>query len=207
MIDFLEDEGLVLDWAKDGISGMHLALTQPFDLIILDLMLPGMNGLKLCQSLRDQGIQLPILILTALDELSDKVRGFQCGADDYLTKPFELKELLYRIKALTRRYQTSAPLLTIGDLTMNLGTRKVTREGRELQLNKVCFQLLEALMRAAPNAVSREVLSRLIWNDQPPFSDALKTHIYDLRQVIDRPFQVPMIITVRGYGFQLNTPP
>lgn len=205
--DFLEAEGFQVDHASDGIGGLHLALTQSFDVLVLDLMLPGMNGLLVCEKLRQQGSQLPILMLTARDTLPDKLEGFRVGTDDYLIKPFALPELLARIKALAIRGRSQQPqLMQLADLELCLGTMTAKRQGEALPLNRVAFNLLRLLMEASPNLVSREVMIEKIWGDHPPGSDALRSHMYNLRQVVDKPFKQALIITHRGMGYRLVDP-
>ena len=204
IMDFLEASGYSPDHAPDGICGMHLALTQRFDVIVLDLMLPGMDGLTLCSHLRERGDSTPILMLTARDTLPDKVAGFDAGTDDYLVKPFALKELFVRIRALGQRNRsTSGQVLRVADLELNLGTFEVTRAGRPLELNKVGTRILQCLMEASPNVVTRDELTWQIWQDQPPGSDALRSHIYHLRQVVDKPFPTHLLQTLRGVGYRL----
>ncbi|MDJ0837836.1 MAG: response regulator transcription factor [Acidobacteriota bacterium] len=204
IIDFLEAEGWEPDHARDGLSGMHLALTQTYDVLILDIMLPGMDGLTLCSQLRSQGIQVPVLMLTARDTLPDKLAGFQAGSDDYLVKPFALPELAARVQALGQRRQRQEDrTLRLADLEMHPGTHKVTRAGRPITLNKVTYQILEILLKAAPNLVTRDELTWQIWRDQPPGSDALRSHLYALRQAVDKPFDQPLLHTIRGVGYRL----
>ncbi len=202
--EYLSVEGFVVDNALDGISGMHLALTQSFDALVLDLMLPGMDGLTLCRRLRDQGFATPILMLTARDTLDDKLVGFDAGTDDYLVKPFAMAELVARLKALIlRRSRRDGRELRVGDLTLNKGTFEVRRAGRVLELNKVCIRILRYLMEQTPNVVTREDLTNYLWDDQPPGSDVLRSHIYQLRQTVDKPFDYSMIQTIRGVGFRI----
>ncbi|CAM2009032.1 response regulator transcription factor [Acanthopleuribacter pedis] len=202
--EYLSAEGFTVDHALDGVGGLHLALTQPFDVLVLDLMLPGMDGLALCRNLREQGLAIPILMLTARDTLDDKLVGFEAGTDDYLVKPFAMQELVARLRALLlRRHRRDGMELTVGDLTLHKGTFEVRRQGRLLELNKVCIRILRYLMENTPNVVTREDLAHYIWDDQPPGSDALRSHIYHLRQVVDKPFNLAMIQTIRGVGFRI----
>ncbi len=202
--DYLEGEGLVMDHAMDGVGGLHLALTQSYDVLILDLMLPGMDGLTLCEKLRGRGVDLPVLMLTARDTLPDKLAGFEAGSDDYLVKPFALQELLARVRALgARGRRKSCRTLRLADLELDLGTMTVKRAGRKLNLNQVGIRILAHLMEATPNLVSRRDLIYHIWQDFPPGSDALRSHLYNLRQVIDKPFDKPLLHTVRGVGYRL----
>ncbi len=202
---YLEKHGYLLDFAYDGISAMHLALTNPFDVIVLDLMLPGMDGLSFCHRLRsDAKLDTPVLMLTARDTLDDKLKGFEVGADDYLVKPFALQELHVRLQALHRRSHGKLDnLLTVGDLTMNKSTLQVHRAGQRIELNPACLKLLQRLMEDSPAVVTRSVLETLLWADEPPDGDALRSHFYKLRQAIDRPFEVPLIHTVHRIGYRI----
>ena len=202
--DYLESRGHILDFAMDGISGLHLALTHDYDAIVLDIMLPGMDGLTFCQKLRKEGgKQTPVLMLTARDTLSDKLEGFEAGADDYLVKPFALEELTARLGALVRRLKVTPKKLQIADLEFDSGTMKVYRSGKEIKLNRVCLQILQILMKASPNVVKRSDLEQILWGDMPPGSDALRSHIYALRHAIDKPFKTPLIWTIHGIGYRL----
>lgn len=206
--DYFELQGHVTDYAMDGIGGLHLALTQEYDAIILDIMLPGMDGLTFCRKLRKEGEKVtPVLMLTARDTLDDKLEGFDAGADDYLVKPFELEELSARIQALVRRSDHARKkLLRIGDLEMDLGKMQVQRTGRLIELNRACLKILTMLMQASPNVVSRQEIEHVLWSDTPPGSDALRSHIYTLRQAVDKPFKHHLIQTVHGLGYKLVDP-
>lgn len=202
---YLEKHRYILDFAYDGISAMHLALTNPFDIIVLDLMLPGMDGLSFCQKLRaDAKIATPVLMLTARDTLDDKLKGFEAGADDYLVKPFALQELHARLQALYKRsHGKTDNLLTVGELTLNRSTLQVHRAGRRLEINPTGMKLLQRLMEEAPSVVARDALETLLWADEPPDGDALRSHMYKLRQAIDRPFDSPLIHTVHRIGYRI----
>ena len=158
--DYLEDLGYTVDFAGDGITGLHLAVVNDFDAIILDLALPGMDGLEVCRKLRQEAAKdTPVLMLTARDRLEDKLAGFETGADDYLVKPFELQEVVARLKVLASRGRRRTQReLTVGDLVYNLDTLNVTREGKEIHLNPIGLKLLQSLMEASPNVVSRSEL-------------------------------------------------
>ena len=203
--DYLEIQGHVLDFAMDGIGGLHLALTQDYDAIVLDIMLPGMDGLTFCRKLRKQGAkQTPILMLTARDTLADKLEGFEAGADDYLVKPFELQELEARLGALVRRAgQSLQDHLQVGDLEVDMGKMVVQRAGYPVELNRTSMKILTMLIQAYPNVVSRKEIEHVLWGDMPPDSDALRSHIYALRRAIDKPFKRPLIQTVHGVGYRL----
>lgn len=202
---YLEKHRYVMDFAYDGISAMYLALNNPFDVIVLDLMLPGMDGLSFCQKLRTEtGITTPVLMLTARDTLDDKLKGFAAGADDYLVKPFALQELHARLQALYKRsHGKTDNLLTVADLTLNKSTLQVHRGGQRLDVNPASLKLLQRLMEQAPAVVMRDELETLLWADERPDGDALRSHMYKLRQVIDRPFACPLIHTVHRIGYRL----
>lgn len=204
---YLESSGYLLDYAADGVNALHLAVTQSFDAIILDIMLPGINGLEVCRRLRTEArLTTPIIMLTARDELDDKLEGFDVGADDYLVKPFALPELEARIEALVRRQRGLAAVYTVGDLELNVETLAVTRAGVSVQLSKTLFAILRILMRESPKFVSRETIEREIWGDDRPDSDTLRSHLYNLRQAIDQPFEYPMVETRSGQGYRVNVP-
>lgn len=202
---YLEKLGYVLDFAHDGVTAMNLALTNPFDVIVLDLMIPRMDGLTFCQRLRaDAEIETPVLMLTARDTLDDRLKGFDAGADDYLVKPFALQELHVRIRALYKRSHRNADnLLTVGDLTLNRSTLLVHRAGRRVEINPAGMKLLRRLMEQAPAVVDRDELETLLWADERPDGDALRSHMYKLRQAIDRPFDRPLLHTVHRIGYRI----
>jgi len=208
IIDFLEGEGHRLDYAADGRRGLNLALAGAYDVVLLDLRLPRLDGLEVCRQLRGTAERhLPVLMLTARDTLGDKIAGFDAGADDYLTKPFALEELLLRCNALGRRNRIhDAHLLTIGELTIDRRQRTAARAGRTLDLHNTPFDILVALAEAHPAVMTRSELTDRIWGDEPPPSDALATHIYVLRQTLDRPFAAPMLKTLHGVGLRLEVP-
>ncbi|MDT8397724.1 MAG: response regulator transcription factor [Pseudomonadales bacterium] len=202
---YLEKHSYIMDFAYDGISAMRLALTNRFDVIVLDLMLPGMDGLSFCQKLRaDAKRETPVLMLTARDTLDDKLKGFKAGADDYLVKPFALQELHARLQALYKRSRRKTDkLLTVGDLTMNRSTLQVHRAGRRIDLAPAGMRLLQRLMEETPSVVTRDDLETLLWADEPPDGDALRSHLYKLRQAIDKPFDKPLIHTVHRFGYRI----
>ncbi|MDT8319949.1 MAG: response regulator transcription factor [Xanthomonadales bacterium] len=204
--DHLEHSGYEVDYAADGITGLHLAVTHDFDVIILDLMLPGMDGMDICRKLRTEAAkQTPVLMLTARDTLEDKVAGLDAGADDYLVKPFEIEELDARLRALLRRAsgEVAAEVLRVGGLQLDTGTLEVTREGRRLNLTPIGLKLLTALLKASPRVLSRRELERAVWGDIAPDSDALRSHLYNLRKTIDKPFDRTLLHTVSGMGYRL----
>ncbi len=203
--DYFEAKGHSLDFAMDGISGLHLALTEEYDVMILDIMLPGMDGLSLCKKLRESSAgQIPVLMLTARDTLPDKISGFESGTDDYLVKPFALQELEVRLYSLVKRTRaTYSSRLTVADLEFNMETMTVSRAGQQIELNRACLQILEILMKASPKVVSRKDLEYSLWGDMPPGSDALRSHLYTLRRKIDKPFSGNLLQTVHGVGYKL----
>lgn len=204
--DYMAVRGHTMDYAMDGISGLHLALTEPYDVIILDLMLPGMDGLTLCGKLRGEGGKTtPVLMLTARDTLDDKLEGFEMGADDYLVKPFALEELNARVLALVRRSQSKpTQVLRVGDLTLDTATLKVQKGHQEIDLNNTCFQILKILMESSPSVVSKKAMEHALWGDTPPGSDALRSHFYTLRQKIDKPFNTALLQTLHGIGYRIE---
>lgn len=205
--DFLEDSGHVVDYAMDGIFGLHLAVTQPVDVIVLDIMLPGIDGYSLCRRFREESEKpTPILMLTARDTLYDKLQGFDAGADDYLLKPFALEELEARLMALVRRspQYDASKILESGPVRVDIGQRQVTINGTPVRLNRTCFKILVKLMQSAPEVVSRVDLEHHLWGDWKPVSDSLRTHIYALRKALDEPGRPSLIETVVGIGFRIK---
>ena len=206
LYEYLEGRGYVLDYAADGVTGLHLAVTGNYQAIILDLMLPGIDGLAVCERLRnDAKKSTPVLMLTARDTLQDKIAGLDTGADDYLVKPFEIQELEARLRAILRRSQqtTASDVMEVGDLVLNTGTLEVRRADQVITLMPIGLRLLSALMKASPNVVSREELEQYVWGDVMPDSDALRSHLYNLRKAIDRNFAKPLLHTVHGAGYRL----
>jgi DNA-binding response OmpR family regulator len=203
--DYLEPKGHVLDFAATGPHGLQLALQERYDIIVLDIMLPGLDGMALCRRLRNEGrSDVPVLMLTARDQLEDKLEGFQAGADDYLVKPFSVKELEVRLQALIKRGTSQgARVLVVGDLHYDPQTFAATRAGRTLELNPMQRRLLELLMSNTHRVVTREELERHIWGDALPDNDVLRTHIYSLRNVIDKPFAQKLLQTIHGTGYRL----
>jgi DNA-binding response OmpR family regulator len=204
--DFLAPKGHELDFAADGITGLHLAVTHDYDVIILDLMLPALDGIEVCRKLRQEAKKsTPVLMLTARDQLNDKVAGFEVGADDYLVKPFALKELEIRVEALARRGQgrSASRILSVGDLEFDPDTQAVKRAGQRLNLNPSLRTLLGLLMANSHRVVKRSELEHALWGDNPPDADVLRAHIYALRSIIDKPFDTKLLHTVHGMGYRL----
>lgn len=203
-VQYLELEGIICDHASNGVAGLELMRRGRYDALLLDLNLPRLDGLTLCQRLRAAGDDTPILMLTARDRLDDKIEGFRAGTDDYLVKPFALQELVVRVQALARRRSGQVRRLSCGDLEMNLAERRITRAGQDIRLTPIGWRLLEALLRASPSVVSRQALQEAVWGDDIPDSDSLKVHLHYLRKAIDGPFQRPLLQTVQGHGFALK---
>lgn len=203
--DYLEDRGHLVDFAGDGVTGLHLAVVHDFDVIVLDLTLPGMDGLDVVRKLRHEAHkQTPVLMLTARDALEQKIVGFESGADDYMTKPFALQELAARLDVLSRRGKgPQSRVLKVGGLTFNLDTLTVTREGQTIQLNPIGLKLLQALMEASPSVVTRQDLEQRVWGEELPDSDSLRVHIHGLRAAIDKPFAKPLVHTRHGIGYRM----
>ena len=205
VLDYLQLKGFGVDCARDGLSGLHLASTGHYDLIVLDIMLPGIDGYQVAKRLReDAHNDVPILMLTARDALDDRLQGLRAGADDYLVKPFALSELVARIDAILRRSQGSRKrVLKVADLAYDLDTLHITRAGQVLKLNPLAMTLLAILMQKSPAVVRREALEEALWGDDSPDSDSLRSHIHLLRQVLDKPFDRPLLHTLHGVGYRL----
>jgi two-component system OmpR family response regulator/two-component system copper resistance phosphate regulon response regulator CusR len=194
------------EWARDGEQGLELASSQQFDAIILDLLLPRRGGLDVLRELRRAGIQTPVLLLTALGTVDERVAGLATGADDYLVKPFAFPELLARIKAVCRRSMTRpSPTLEVGDICLNLASRRVTRGGVEINISPTEFSLLEFLMRHAGQVVTRKMLCEHIWYaDWEGMTNVVEVHINRLRSKLDRGFPTSAIETIRGRGYAIR---
>ena len=206
LISYFENRGFSVDYAADGLTGLHLAVTNHYDAIILDLMLPGMDGLSICEKLRQNARNsTPIIMLTARDTLDDKVTGLSTGADDYLVKPFAIAELEARVMAQIRRNrgEVAQDFLSVGDLVVDTSTLAVKRAGKALNLTPIGFKLLKTLMKASPAVVTRQELERKVWGDILPDSDTLRSHMYTLRKTVDKPFATSLLKTVQGSGYQL----
>jgi len=205
LADYLALKGYEVDCAQDGLTGLHLAATQHYDLIVLDVMLPGMDGYALCRRLREgERRDTPVIMLTARDALDDRLQGFRTGADDYVTKPFALPELAARIEAVLKRTRAGGRrLLKVADLSYDLDTLEVVRAGQPLKIGPIGLKLLAVLMQKSPAVATREALEAALWGDAPPDSDSLRSHIHTLRQQIDKPFPKPLLHTVHGVGFRL----
>lgn len=208
--EYFEARGDDVVLATDGESGLQMTLETDYDAIVLDLLLPGMDGLSLCRSLRQAGrTRVPVLMLTAKDLLADKIEGFEAGADDYLVKPFSLAELDARLKALVRR--ASPPetprVLTVGDLRFDLNTLEAERAGVAIKLNPTTRRILTVLMQNANRVVTRAELERELWGDRAPEGDFLRAHMHALRTAIDKNFPDKLLHTIHGTGYRLSPDP
>ena len=202
----LREELYAVDTAADGTEGLAKAKESDYDAIVLDGMLPGFDGYEVCRRLRQQiGLSTPVIMLTARDQLDDKLQGFDKGADDYLVKPFEMKELEARLKAQIRRSrgELESQPLTVADLSFDPVSLQVSRAGCTLRLTPIAVQILKLLMRESPRLVTREAIEHEIWGEEPPDSDALRSHLYNLRKSIDKPFEKKLIHTISGLGYRL----
>lgn len=204
LLQYLQLSGYTCDHAADGLKGLSMLQKHNYDVLILDLMLPMLDGLHVCEQLREEGNDIPILMLTARDSLKDKMQGFQAGTDDYLIKPFAFEELTLRIEALARRRSGQVRRLQVEDLIVDLTKHEATRRGERLHLTPTGWTILETLVRASPAVVSRPTLEHAIWGDTPPESNALKVHLFHLRKTVDRDGWPPLIHTLSGYGFRLG---
>lgn len=203
--EYLTLKGWTVEWCLTGPDAMRRLMTDPFDLLILDLGLPGLDGLSICKELRAVHSKLPILMLTGRDAIDDRVKGFEAGTDDYLVKPFALRELALRVEALLRRtYGESDKVLRVSDLELNLETMRVTRAGREIRLHPLGLRLLKILMSQSPAIVGRARLEALLWNGSVPDSDSLRSNLYRLRQEVDKPFKKNLIHTHPGLGWSIS---
>jgi DNA-binding response OmpR family regulator len=204
--DYLEACGHSLDAAPDGVSGLNLAATREYDAIVLDWNLPRMDGLVLRRLRSDEKKTVPVIMLTARDQLADKIDGFESGVDDYLVKPVALPELEIRLRSLVARLRRSiAPdhVLAVGDLSFNLRTLEVARGGRQVQLSRTSRHLLELLMRESPKVVARQRLEQVAWGEETPEIDLLRSHMYVLRRAIDQGSEPKLLHTISGVGYRL----
>jgi DNA-binding response OmpR family regulator len=201
----LEEQGYAVDLARTGREALDWAEVVPFDLIVLDIMLPEINGITVCRRLRSQGNQAAILMLTARDTVDNRVTGLDAGADDYLVKPFDLKELLARLRALSRRHTTKTSILAVADLRLDTRTRVVTRGNTVIKLTAKEYAVLECLLREPDRVITRTEIAESIWNyDVYNQSNVVDVYIRNLRRKIDDPFELRLIQTIRGVGYRLS---
>lgn len=204
VLEYLSMKGWTVEWCATGPDAVRRLNAEAFDLLILDLGLPGIDGLAICRGLRDANAKIPILMLTGRDAIDDRVKGFEAGTDDYLVKPFSLRELAARVEALLRRtYGAADKVLRVADLEMNLETMRVTRAGQEICLHPLGLKLLKILMSQSPAIVGRQRLEALLWNGSAPDSDSLRSNLYRLRQEVDKPFEKALIHTHPGIGWSI----
>ena len=211
LIDYLELRGFVTQHASDGHAALSLLAVNDYDLIILDLMLPGVDGLALCSHIRNQLCsRVPIVMLTAKDGIDTKISAFDIGADDYVIKPASLREINARVQALIRRsgrIATDNEILSIGDLRLDTGTLKVERAGLPIALSPVPLKVLALLMRSSPNVVHSLAIHRELWGEERGDTHAIVVHLHTLRNTIDKPFDRQLIHTVRGFGYRIADDP
>lgn len=206
LIDYLEIQGYVSDYAPDGHAALRLLSANSYDLLVLDLMLPGLDGIGICKQVRNElRSSVPIVMLTAKDDIDTKITALDIGADDYVIKPVALRELEARIRALIRRatHGTDHKVLTVGDLRFDTGTMKIERGGKSIVMPPVPTRILALLMRHSPNVVHHLAIHREIWGDEPGDSHALIVHMHALRNGVDKPFEKQLIHTVRGFGYRI----
>ena len=204
VLEYLEQQGALVEYAGDGRLARELLREHHFDLILLDVMLPGEDGYSLCRYLREElTLDTPVIFLTARDQLDDKITGFSTGGDDYIVKPFALPELLARVQAQVRRSrgEVAPHLLRVADLELDPARQDVRRAGQPVKLSPTAFRILRILMRESPRVVSREQLEQELWGDLVPDSDALRSHLYNLRKAVDKPFEQQLLETLPGVGF------
>lgn len=207
LCDFLEEYGFVVDHARSLDAARHLLKQHHYHILLLDLNLPDGSGYQLCEWLRiEQGLDLPVLMLTARDTLDDKLKGFASGTDDYLVKPFDFNELVVRIQALIKRSlgEVSNNQLQIHDLTLDAKRQHLMRAGQTIELPPIQFKLLKLLMRHSPKVISKQEIMLELWGDEEPESDALRSHIYNLRKMVDKPFNQKLIHTISGVGLKIS---
>lgn len=206
IIHYLELNNITCDYCSNGKLALNLLKDNQYDVIISDVNMPNMDGYTFCSKIREQGCDTPLIMLTALSEIDDKLTGFNCGADDYLTKPFEMKELLARVCSLAKRRSGNMKLLKIEALKLELNIDKhvAFRENVRLNLAPSSWKILETLVRAYPNPVKKSDIEFAIWGDELPDSNSLKVHIHSLRQNLDKPFASPILHIINGFGFELR---
>ncbi|WP_299002423.1 response regulator transcription factor [uncultured Shewanella sp.] len=204
IIDYFEIESIQCDHAANGLAGLSFIKQNTYQALIIDINLPKMDGLTLCETIRQQGIDTPVLMLTARDSLDNKIEGFQSGADDYLIKPFAMTELIIRIKTLAKRRSGQVKKLALADLEIDLSKKQAYRHKIPLKLSPTAFRILDILLRASPDPVSRVDIMQAIWGDNQPDSNSLKVHIHHLRKQLDGQHLPKLLQTVPGHGFALR---
>lgn len=210
LCEFLEEHDFVVDHARNLDAARHLLKQRPYHVLLLDINLPDGSGYELCEWLRNQqGMDIPVLMLTARDTLDDKLKGFKSGTDDYLVKPFDFNELVMRIQALIKRSlgEVSNSQIKIHDLILDPARQHLSRSGQTIELPPIQFKLLKLLMRNSPKVMTKQEIMMELWGDEEPESDALRSHIYNLRKTVDKPFEQKLIHTVSGVGLKISLEP
>ncbi|REL28209.1 DNA-binding response regulator [Thalassotalea euphylliae] len=203
IVEYLALDNITCDHCTNGVAAIELVAKNSYQVLLLDINLPKMNGLSVCQKLREQGQDLPVLMLTAKDSLQDKLAGFDAGTDDYLVKPFELEELCARIQVLAKRRSGQVKQLRCGDLSLDLNSKQGFYQQQLVKLTPTTFKLLEQLMRASPDPVSRQALSQSVWGEEQPDSNSLKVHMFHLRKQLSQVANKELVSTVTGFGFAI----
>jgi DNA-binding response OmpR family regulator len=204
LADYLIEKNIYCEIAGNGLSGLTFAQDRQFDVILLDLNLPRMDGIEVCESLRQAGVDTPIIMITARDQLDHKIEGFGAGTDDYLVKPFEFAELVLRLNNLANRKSGEGKLIEVGTLSLDLTKREARRGKRKLRLTPTGWRILVHLARKSPHIVTHEELEYLIWGEDPPDSNSLKSHLFNLRRQVQKPFDTPLLQSVRSIGVTLR---
>lgn len=206
IVDYLDIESITCDHASNGLMGLELIQRNHYQMVMLDINMPKMDGLTLCNTVRERGLDIPILMLTARDSLENKLQGFEAGSDDYLVKPFAMKELVARVQVLSKRRSGEVKRLVLGDLILDLNQRIAQSQQRTLKLSPIAFKLLEVLVRASPHPVSRQHIMQAVWGDEQPDSNSLKVHIHHVRKQLNASKHSPLLKldTISGIGFAIK---
>ncbi|ETJ47629.1 response regulator transcription factor [Pseudoalteromonas sp. A3] len=204
IVDYLDIEDIECDHASNGVLGLNLLQINDYQMIILDVNMPKMDGLTMCKTLREQGKDIPVLMLTARDSLDNKLEGFAAGSDDYLVKPFAMKELVARVQVLAKRKSGEAKRLTLANLNLDLAKRSADVEGQTLKLSPIAFKLLETLVRHAPQPVTRSAIMQAIWGEEQPDSNSLKVHVHHLRKQLEATTHQVTLETIPSVGFAIT---
>jgi DNA-binding response OmpR family regulator len=206
IVDYLDIESINCDHASNGLMGLELIQRNHYQMMMLDINMPKMDGLTLCNTVREKGLDIPILMLTARDSLENKLQGFEAGSDDYLVKPFAMRELVARVQVLAKRRSGEVKRLVLGDLILDLNQRTAQLQQQTLKLSPIAFKLLEVLVRASPHPVSRQHIMQAVWGDEQPDSNSLKVHIHHVRKQLDASKHSPLLKleTISGIGFAIK---
>ena len=206
IVDYLDIESITCDHASNGLMGLELIQRNHYQMMMLDINMPKMDGLTLCNTVREKGLDIPILMLTARDSLENKLQGFEAGSDDYLVKPFAMKELVARVQVLSKRRSGEVKRLVLGDLILDLNQRTAQLQQQTLKLSPIAFKLLEVLVRASPQPMGRQHIMQAVWGDEQPDSNSLKVHIHHVRKQLDASKHSPLLKleTISGIGFAIK---